>query len=699
MKRATILSLAAVSAAVACHSDRSIAPNPAAGRPGISTALVDGSHGGNPHFFFLPPMVPPRLPRFSGVFDPTLTPDVAICTVQTNGTCPEVAHFTTPPPGTPFNPSQVFNRVQVIKNLQFYFVFWRPNWQTLDPTQIQRLRVSVGTQTLGLADIKVVSSEDQFEAVWASKQFVPLIRGGVLLIIFRIEQGAVGAGPPGCNGQPDCTQVTVGPNPTQRVDVVTPSGQAAASFPPGYFEQTVTLTIHQVLELRQEGCFSASSPPRPLVFGCYSYATSPQQVKDVLGCKTSPAENLAERCARVEVCPTLAPTDPRYQHLQLFRSDPEQPVRPLEGEVTATLITCPPPPNLGLGAHGMFDLARASWQGIMTALGGLVSPKSLFAATAMIHRGVGGLTCCFSNMGLALPMRLSTVPGTDHNTAGPGTQVAPDPAVLLEYLHPAPSPASGQPVSFAVVPGSGSVSAASVNTDAGGIASVQWTLGSAPGINQLIATAAADGSPDTITATVCDPSTIIIDGIFCGAEWNSATQFTFNVNLPEGGTTPATLFITNDATNLYLAVRFSRAAVDPGNSLSFEFDSNSDGMLDDGDDGIILNPDIGFKDLVRSSTAPPGGVSCPVGGLCSYFDTQFGGTNDGSAAFHNDGRFTVYEFAHPLNSGDVHDFSRSAGQTLGLTLFLRMIAAGAVFPTGFGDTTFPTGGFQAFTIR
>ena len=509
MKRAAVLSLAAVSAVLACHSDRSIAPNPAAGRPGISTALVDGSHGGNPHFFFLPPMVPPPPPRFSGVFDPTLTPDVAICTIQTNGTCPEVAHFTTPPRGTPFNPFQVFNRVQVIKNLQFYFVLWRPNWQTLDPTQIQRLRVSVGSQILGLADVKVVSSEDEFEAVWASKQFVPLIRGGLLLIIFRIEQGAVGAGPPGCNGQPDCTQVTVGPNPTQTVDVVTPSGQAAASFPPGYFKQTVTLTIHQVLE-GEQGCFSASTPPTPLVFGCYSYATSPPQLDDVLGCKEVTS---AANCARVEVCPTLAPTDPRHPHLQLFRSDPGQAVRPLEGEVEGTLITCPPL-NLGLGAHGVIDLARASWRSIMTALGGLVRPKSLFAATAMIHLGHGGLTCCFSNIGWALPLTLSIVPGTNNNTAVSGTQVTPDPAVLLQYLHPTLSPASGFTVNFTVQGGGGTVSAPSAVTSEAGIATVHWTLGLADGSNTLNATSPATfGSPQTFTATGVTITTQVTEAV------------------------------------------------------------------------------------------------------------------------------------------------------------------------------------------
>ena len=99
-------------------------------------------------------------------------------------------------------------------------------------------------------------------------------------------------------------------------------------------------------------------------------------------------------------------------------------------------------------------------------------------------------------------------------------------------------------------------------------------------------------------------------------------------------------------------------------------------------------------------SAPSGGQACSPNGLCSYFDTQFpNGTSDGAGAFHNDGGFTVYEFSHPLTAKDPYDFSRAPRQTLGLTLFLRMIAAGAVFPSGFGDTTYPTTGFLQITIQ
>jgi hypothetical protein len=465
-------------------------------RPGISAALVDGGHGGNAHFFFLPPMVPPppedKPSPFSGTFDPTQRPVVRICTLGTNGACPQIASFTTPPPGTPFDPSQVATSVQVVPTGQFYLVVWRPNWVTLDPTAIQRVRVSVGSQSLGVADVKVVTSLAAVQAVWASNEFVPLLQGGPLLIIFRIEQGAVGGSlPPECSGQPDCVHVTVGPNPTQTRDVVTPTGLAAASFPPGYFTQTTTLTIHRV----PEGCFSASPGPRYVDFGCYSYTTSPA-VADPLGCAAHPT---AANCARVEICPTLGLRDLNYQHLDLYRSDPDLAVRPVEADAPATLITCLP--AISLGPRGAADLARATGRTVMNALRQLVSPKSLFAATAMINLGAGGLTCCFSNIAWAMPLQLSAVFSTTM-TGVSGAQVPRQPTVQLQFLHPTVSAAAGFPVIFSAATGNGTVTNGSQVTAANGQASVGgWTLPPTDNVPYRLVASGAVTAPVTFTAT------------------------------------------------------------------------------------------------------------------------------------------------------------------------------------------------------
>jgi hypothetical protein len=204
---------------------------------------------------------------------------------------------------------------------------------------------------------------------------------------------------------------------------------------------------------------------------------------------------------------------------------------------------------------------------------------------------------------------------------------------------------------------------------------------------------------DDVTITFDPEATApVIDGMFSLGEWGDPFR-TFLVNLPGGGTTDAELYIRNDANTLYLAVRFRRSIVDPGNSASFEFDNDNSETLNHGDDGIILNPSVGFRDLVRSDVKP-NEEPCPG---CSFVDTDFGGTNDGAAAFANDGTFTLYEFSHPLNSGDAFDFSRSAGQTLGLFVSIRMIRAtegSPQFPGDFGDTDYPgVGQFLKYTVK
>lgn len=186
-----------------------------------------------------------------------------------------------------------------------------------------------------------------------------------------------------------------------------------------------------------------------------------------------------------------------------------------------------------------------------------------------------------------------------------------------------------------------------------------------------------------------------IDGVLCPGEWDSAVTMSFVVNVPEGGTTPATLFVMNDASNLYLALRFERSVVDPGNSLSFEFDNDNDGQAEEGDDVMLFNPSVGlgFIDDFRTNNPP-----CPAGSgeaSCGFEDIDHGGSNDGAGAFLNDGTYSVYEMSHPLDSDDdLHDFSLTAGQTVGFYLSLRMIQQDANYPEGFGDTKYP--GFRNY---
>ncbi len=193
--------------------------------------------------------------------------------------------------------------------------------------------------------------------------------------------------------------------------------------------------------------------------------------------------------------------------------------------------------------------------------------------------------------------------------------------------------------------------------------------------------------------------TATVDGTMARREWRHADSIRFDANLPDGGTTSARLFVMNDDANLYVALRFARAVVDPGNSLGLEFDNDHDCTRENGDDAVVMNPDIGdLTDDFRTNDPP-----CPPGSppaACGPRDVDAGGTNDGHGAFANDGAFTVYEISHPLDSGDVgHDFALGAGDRVGMFVFLRMIGAGGVFPDDFGDTTFPEDGFLEVRIK
>ena len=134
--------------------------------------LSDGSVAAGSHFYFLPPIG--HQASFSGDFDGSQWPVVRICEMA-GGSCRlEVAAFSR----TSGTGGQL---VTVDSEMEWYQVNWKtwqiPNYSP-DKTRTYRIRVSVGAQELGFAD------------VWVGPSF-PTIP-----IKFRIEQGAVTPPPP-----------------------------------------------------------------------------------------------------------------------------------------------------------------------------------------------------------------------------------------------------------------------------------------------------------------------------------------------------------------------------------------------------------------------------------------------------------------------------------------------------------------------
>ncbi len=136
--------------------------------PGQSFAeIYDGAHGGNQHFFFLPPLVPKPSP--TGTFAGSLAPVVQICEWTGTGcVLPPIAEFTT-------TAGAGSERVRVVPTDEHYIVNWHPD-RGLDPKKTYRIRVLFRIQEkvpiekeLGHADVTV------------SARTIP--------IKFRIEEG------------------------------------------------------------------------------------------------------------------------------------------------------------------------------------------------------------------------------------------------------------------------------------------------------------------------------------------------------------------------------------------------------------------------------------------------------------------------------------------------------------------------------
>jgi hypothetical protein len=205
-----------------------------------------------------------------------------------------------------------------------------------------------------------------------------------------------------------------------------------------------------------------------------------------------------------------------------------------------------------------------------------------------------------------------------------------------------------------------------------------WTLGSTPNISYT-ATASVPGGTQSATFTAnafCRPT---IDGTMAPGEWACATPVPFSANI-SGGTTDAEVYWMNDAQNLYLMVRVRQSSLAKANNLRFDFDNDGSGNVAAGDDAIDFDADKSlFTDEYLTAKCANNNQSG-----CGALDSS----QDGEGAVGNDGTWTVYELSHPLAGTPGEDFIRSAGQSLGFFVTLR-VGNGAQ-----GNTQWP--GFRVF---
>jgi hypothetical protein len=198
-----------------------------------------------------------------------------------------------------------------------------------------------------------------------------------------------------------------------------------------------------------------------------------------------------------------------------------------------------------------------------------------------------------------------------------------------------------------------------------------------------------------------------IDGVRGSGEWDGAARIDFQATLPAvdgGATVPASVYVMNDAKNMYLASDLAAIAGCTYNPI-FEFDNDNDGDPNEiGSDWVAAHVPPGTsgpEPLLDMFVYPVGNV-----GFDTYTASGYppAGTIDGAAAGgHPGGTSTWVEMSHPLDSGDdAHDFSLTLGDTVGLLFEAHTTGTGCgtcIGPACHGSTIVPSVGLAQVVVH
>jgi hypothetical protein len=688
VKRIALLFLGAV-VVVACQdSEPTRPPQPGA----VSFAISDGASGGNPDFFFLPPLVEePSENVDAGAFNEFLEPFVKFCRLD----------FPNPGDCTFLS---LDGQDTFAMDLDGSNEWYKYNWKTSDfgliDEQNYRIEVYVGSDALpdnrgrlGFRDVTPLSGPPVASCTTADP-FCQFQNGSNIPIKVRIEDFAF------CPVKRNCQ--------TKFVDLL----GGATSFTVG----DNLLDIPQQNTLDQDGtvnfreCEVDVDDDPDIQFDLPTFGRCLET--DILTPDFDPS---LEVTAVISFCSLgsaelggLSPAQQGLLKVHHFRSD--------DGGVEALreADNCPDLSS-GLPSNPVLRLANRIGDRILTWVG----VRPLRASTAVTHRDSGGntLSTIKSRFKLALPAKIDFVDPADAERLAPaGSQLATR-AIVTDLFGNSVAGATVRwnvltpPAEGATV--EGTVSPSTVLTGADGIAEVTWTLAADPGVNKLTAGGRgladsreagcetpggaarncngprddgyqwgpfdpfqpiefdelpgdgidspdgeffeeiAEGTRILYTAIGCEPgfgTPTAIDGTLEAGEWDCALSQVFPVNLSGGSTVEATLYWMNDTDNFYLAV------VVPGtgrkNSLRIEWDSDGDGNAGGrelGDDVWEFEPDDGPADKFIDEKCVGSSQS-----NCGRHDLGLGGDNQTEAAFNNTvGGETVYEMAHPLSTGDL----------------------------------------------
>lgn len=531
-----LLSAAALVALAGCRDVNP--PTDLAAPTDASKVISDGAHGGNPDFFFLPPMVsnPANDPNFErGKFNAAIgrSLTVEICELQAAPVnaqgLPVATDCIAGPPLKKFPAGTVS-----LQNSPdgFYQVQWKTKDSNLNVNKYYRIKVLFEGSSVpfGVADVDPVANMAQFKNA-RTGEVIPLNDDSTLPIKFRVERGAA------CNGGL-CNSVTVTNNSPSGFQVVTVDGGAGAiagaRFPNGWLPangpQSVVVTIAQVdLGLTDPATGSQSNPchvglPLQQFAGCFQFTTTPQLQPIDEGGRTFATPVTAA------VCFVLVGTgDPRERFAEMYASGPNEPPHALTDASDVGLLS-PLTRNCSTGTevigandgHGLTRFANATWRSVKSGAGHLFGVQTAYA----VDLGLGGLMEAFSNVGPALSATIQPVGPTAITLAGGGNFQAYVRIVGSNHHdgeHQNSVGISGLPVQFQVAAGNGSLAPLgsetgsatqlSVSTNnipideessvsGGGYAAVNWQVPSAPGTYHLSVTGPAFGGTVTFVVTV-----------------------------------------------------------------------------------------------------------------------------------------------------------------------------------------------------
>lgn len=215
--------------------------------------------------------------------------------------------------------------------------------------------------------------------------------------------------------------------------------------------------------------------------------------------------------------------------------------------------------------------------------------------------------------------------------------------VLDEFGNPVP----GSAVTWSVPAGDGST----IEPLAADPNAAVLTLGPTPGSYAATAALGAINAQFTATAVCIDGfGSATLDGVLDPAEWACAYREALQVNLG-GSPVQAEILWMNDADSVYFGVWVDGA--DQVNSLRIDFDNESNGVVDTGEDALNFDPSLAPGDRYSDEYLTERCTNRSQAG-CGEVDPF---APDGNGAFENAGSVTIYELSKALDSGDaVHDF-------------------------------------------